>query len=55
MHGIGVHMAEALAEFWHKRIRQELNIATNDGPLRARPLRLPLPGCRCSFGYPAYR
>ena len=26
-HGLGVESAEALAELWHKRIREELGIA----------------------------
>ncbi len=43
MHGIGVQMAEALAEFWHKRVRQELGIAIHDPPDHARTLLLPLP------------
>ena len=32
LHGLGVEMAEALAELWHKRIRQELGYAEQDGP-----------------------
>src|SRR5262249_1149198 len=32
LHGLGVETAEALAEFWHKRMRQELGIATEDSP-----------------------
>ena len=26
LHGLGVEMAEALAELWHKRIREELGL-----------------------------
>ena len=30
-HGFGVEIAEALAEYWHKRIREELKIDGSDG------------------------
>ncbi len=53
MHGIGVQMAEALAEFWHKRVRQELGIATADGPTMRDLFACRYQGCRYSFGYPA--
>jgi 5-methyltetrahydrofolate--homocysteine methyltransferase len=53
LHGFGVETAEALAEFWHKRIRQELAIA-NDDPPRVRDLfTQKYRGSRYSFGYPA--
>ncbi len=32
LHGLGVEMAEALAEYWHHRIRQEWGFADEDGP-----------------------
>jgi len=32
LHGLGVEMAEALAEMWHKRIRGELGFVEDDGP-----------------------
>ncbi len=32
MHGIGVEMAEALAEYWHHRIRSEWGFVDEDGP-----------------------
>ena len=32
LHGLGVEMAEALAEYWHLRIRQEWGFAGEDGP-----------------------
>ena len=32
LHGIGVEMAEALAEHWHHRIREEWGFADEDGP-----------------------
>jgi len=53
MHGIGVQMAEALAELWHKRIRQELGIATADGQSVRDLFACRYQGCRYSFGYPA--
>jgi 5-methyltetrahydrofolate--homocysteine methyltransferase len=53
MHGIGVQMAEALAEMWHKRIRQELGIALNDGTTMRELFSCRYQGCRFSFGYPA--
>jgi 5-methyltetrahydrofolate--homocysteine methyltransferase len=53
MHGIGVQMAEALAEFWHKRVRQELGIALADGTTMRELFSCRYQGCRYSFGYPA--
>src|SRR5690606_29807453 len=32
LHGLGVEMAEALAEMWHRRIREEWGFADEDGP-----------------------
>ena len=32
LHGLGVEMAEALAEFWHRRIRTEWGFADEDPP-----------------------
>ncbi len=32
LHGLGVEMAEALAEYWHHRIREEWGFAAEDGP-----------------------
>jgi 5-methyltetrahydrofolate--homocysteine methyltransferase len=53
IHGIGVQMAEALAEMWHKRIRQELGIADRDGSSMRDIFACHFQGCRYSFGYPA--
>jgi 5-methyltetrahydrofolate--homocysteine methyltransferase len=53
VHGMGVETAEALAEYWHRQIRQELGIDDRE------PAELPLlfsakyHGARYSFGYPA--
>ncbi|MFZ9173237.1 methionine synthase [Vulcanococcus sp.] len=52
-HGLGVQMAEALAEWTHARIRAELGFADPDGmPLRD-VLAQRYRGSRYSFGYPA--
>ncbi|MCM3871339.1 MAG: methionine synthase [Pyrinomonadaceae bacterium] len=52
-HGLGVESAEALAELWHKRIRQELGIAGVDAPEVAKLFHQAYQGSRFSFGYPA--
>ncbi len=53
LHGLGVEMAEALAEYWHRRIREEWGFVAEDGPTRRRavppavprrPLLVGLPG-----------
>ncbi len=53
LHGIGVEMAEALAEFWHKRIRSEWGFVEEDGPSLAGLFRQKYRGGRYSWGYPA--
>lgn len=52
-HGLSVESAEALAEFWHKRIREELGIAGADAPELAKLFHQGYQGSRFSFGYPA--
>ena len=52
-HGFGVEMAEALAEFWHRRIRAELAINAADGPTPQDLFKTHYQGARYSFGYPA--
>ena len=52
-HGFGVEMAEALAEYWHRRIRAELGIHTADGPTPRHLFKTQYQGARYSFGYPA--
>jgi 5-methyltetrahydrofolate--homocysteine methyltransferase len=52
-HGLSVESAEALAEFWHKRIRQELGIAGQDATNLLRLFQQQYQGSRYSFGYPA--
>ena len=53
MHGMGVETAEALAELWHKRIRAELGIGTDDSPKIRELFTQTYRGSRYSFGYPA--
>lgn len=53
LHGFGVECAEALAELWHKRIRQELGIAGEDSPKVRELFTQHYRGSRYSFGYPA--
>ncbi|HEX4082942.1 MAG TPA: vitamin B12 dependent-methionine synthase activation domain-containing protein, partial [Acidimicrobiales bacterium] len=53
LHGLGVEMAEALAEYWHHRIRQELGFADQDGPTLTGLFRQQYRGGRYSWGYPA--
>lgn len=52
-HGLSVETTEALAEYWHKFIRQELNIATDDGANIDEFVLQKYRGSRYSFGYPA--
>ncbi|MBL9031845.1 MAG: methionine synthase [Phycisphaerae bacterium] len=53
LHGLGVETAEALAEFWHKRMRQELGFGGEDSPRVAELFTQHYRGSRYSFGYPA--
>lgn len=52
-HGLSVESAEALAELWHKRIREELGIAGADAPEVSKLFHQAYQGSRFSFGYPA--
>jgi len=52
-HGLSVETAEALAESWHKRIREELGIAGKDAQEIKRLFSQGYQGARYSFGYPA--
>lgn len=52
-HGMSVESAEALAELWHKRIREEWGIAGHDAPELAKLFHQAYRGSRFSFGYPA--
>jgi len=53
LHGLAVEMAEALAEFWHHRIRTEWGFANEDGPSLQGLFRQQYRGGRYSWGYPA--
>ena len=53
LHGLSVESAEALAELWHRRMREELGIAGEDSPDLTRIFRQGYRGSRYSFGYPA--
>ena len=53
LHGLGVELTEALAEYWHRRIREELGFAGEDGPSLAGLFRQQYRGGRYSWGYPA--
>ena len=53
LHGLSVEMAEAMAEYTHKRIRAELGYAAEDAPETEKMLKQVYRGSRYSFGYPA--
>ncbi|WP_407840322.1 methionine synthase [Streptomyces sp. DSM 116496] len=53
LHGLSVQLAEALAEYWHARVRAELGITGQDPRSLDGMLRTEYQGCRYSFGYPA--
>jgi 5-methyltetrahydrofolate--homocysteine methyltransferase len=53
LHGLSVEMAEATAEYWHRRIREELGYADQDGPTLTGLFRQQYRGGRYSWGYPA--
>jgi len=53
LHGLAVEMAEALAEFWHHRIRTEWGFVDEDGPSMQGLFRQQYRGGRYSWGYPA--
>ncbi|MBI1804433.1 MAG: methionine synthase [Ignavibacteriae bacterium] len=52
-HGLSVESAEALAELWHKRIREELDIHHHDAGEIKKLFSQNYQGSRYSFGYPA--
>ena len=52
-HGLSVESAEALAELWHKKIREELGFANKDAKEIKRLFSQGYQGARYSFGYPA--
>jgi 5-methyltetrahydrofolate--homocysteine methyltransferase len=52
-HGLSVESAEALAELWHRRVREELGIAGRDAAEMQKLFHQGYQGSRFSFGYPA--
>ncbi|GAA1798316.1 methionine synthase [Planosporangium flavigriseum] len=59
VHGLSVQLTEALAEYWHRRMREEMilpdgrRIADDDPADLDGLLRTDYRGCRYAFGYPA--
>jgi len=59
VHGLSVQLTEALAEYWHKRMRTELvlpdgsTVADSDPDNLPGILKVDYRGCRYSFGYAA--
>ncbi len=53
LHGLSVQLTEALAEYWHARIRDELGYGGLDGNLDGMLRDQTYRGSRYSFGYPA--
>ncbi|MEO7078776.1 MAG: vitamin B12 dependent-methionine synthase activation domain-containing protein, partial [Rhodococcus sp. (in: high G+C Gram-positive bacteria)] len=59
VHGIGVQLTEALAEYWHRRVREELKLSSGasvaaEDPTEAEGyFKLEYRGARYSFGYGA--
>ncbi|MFJ6723040.1 vitamin B12 dependent-methionine synthase activation domain-containing protein, partial [Streptomyces sp. NPDC091259] len=53
LHGLSVQLAEALAEYWHARVRAELAIGGSDPASMEGMFRTEYQGCRYSLGYPA--
>ena len=53
LHGLSVETAEALAEYLHKKMREELGIAGEDSPNIRDLFHQKYRGSRYSFGYPA--
>ncbi|MEO6044136.1 MAG: vitamin B12 dependent-methionine synthase activation domain-containing protein, partial [Tepidiformaceae bacterium] len=52
-HGFAVESAEAFAEYFHKRVREELGIAGEDAKEVKQIFQQKYQGSRYSFGYPA--
>jgi 5-methyltetrahydrofolate--homocysteine methyltransferase len=53
LHGLSVQLTEALAEFWHHRVRDELGFGAEDPADVDGLFKLEYRGARYSFGYPA--
>ena len=53
LHGLSVQLTEALAEYWHVRVRRELGISAADPAELADFFDVRYQGARYSIGYPA--
>ena len=53
LHGLSVQLTEALAEYWHARVRSELGFADEDAAELSGILKLQHRGARYAWGYPA--
>jgi 5-methyltetrahydrofolate--homocysteine methyltransferase len=53
LHGLAVQLAEALAEYWHARVRRELGVSGADPSDLDGFLSVKYQGARYSIGYPA--
>ena len=53
LHGLSVQLTEALAEFWHARVRGELGFGGEDSTDLSGILKLEHRGARYAWGYPA--
>jgi 5-methyltetrahydrofolate--homocysteine methyltransferase len=53
LHGLSVQLTEALAEYWHVRVRRELGISAADPAELAQFFDVRYQGARYSIGYPA--
>jgi 5-methyltetrahydrofolate--homocysteine methyltransferase len=53
LHGMSVQLTEALAEYWHARVRKELGIASEDPADLDGFFSVKYHGARYSIGYPA--
>lgn len=53
LHGLSVQLAEALAEYWHARVRSELGFAAEDPAAMEDMFALKYRGARFSLGYGA--
>jgi 5-methyltetrahydrofolate--homocysteine methyltransferase len=53
LHGLSVQLTEALAEYWHARVRAELGIASEDPADLDGFFSVKYQGARYSIGYPA--
>ncbi|HZK60068.1 MAG TPA: vitamin B12 dependent-methionine synthase activation domain-containing protein, partial [Cryobacterium sp.] len=53
LNGLTMQLTEALAEYWHARVREELGFAAEDPADMAGMFKLQYRGARFSLGYPA--